>query len=215
VDLLLEEANAELPNEGAVARVLEKATGERLKAVLPEDRSPTARFLLRARWLRQVLPELNLPAWLRELLPELCLGRRSFAELRSAPWLDAIHGRLTYPQVQAIEREAPERLEAPSGSRIQLQYEEGKPPVLAARIQELFGLTATPRLAAGRVPVVLHLLAPNGRAEQITDDVASFWAKIYPQIRKGLRARYPKHAWPEDPLTAKPERGPRRRAARS
>ena len=83
--------------------------------------------------------------------------------------------------------------------------------MLAARIQELFGLQDTPRVAAGRVPVLIHLLAPNGRPQQVTDDLRSFWQHTYPQVRKELRARYPRHAWPEDPLTTPPERRPRRR----
>jgi ATP-dependent helicase HrpB len=111
-----------------------------------------------------------------------------------------------------VEREAPERLEVPSGSHITLKYEVGRPPVLAVRIQELFGLAETPRVAGGRVRVLLHLLAPNYRPQQVTDDLASFWANTYPQVRKELRGRYPKHAWPEDPWTAQAERRPRRRS---
>ena len=72
--------------------------------------------------------------------------------------------------------------------------------MLATRIQDLFGVRETPRVAAGRVPVLLHLLAPNQRPQQVTDDLASFWQRTYPQVRKELRRRYPKHAWPEDPL---------------
>ena len=98
----------------------------------------------------------------------------------------------------------------PSGSRIQLRYRVGEPPVLAVRIQEMFGLEQTPAVAAGRVPVLLHLLAPNHRPQQVTRDLVSFWRTTYPQVRKELRARYPKHAWPEDPLTARPERRPQR-----
>ena len=98
----------------------------------------------------------------------------------------------------------------PSGSRIQLVYEPGRPPVLAARIQELFGLAETPRVAAGRVPVLLHLLAPNHRPQQVTHDLRSFWENTYPQVRKELQGRYPKHAWPEDPWNATPQRRPGR-----
>jgi ATP-dependent helicase HrpB len=79
-----------------------------------------------------------------------------------------------------------------------------RPPVLAARVQELFGWTETPRLARGRVPVLLHLLGPNYRPVQITDDLQNFWATTYHQVRKDLRGRYPKHAWPEDPLQYPP-----------
>jgi ATP-dependent helicase HrpB len=120
-------------------------------------------------------------------------------------------GRLTHQQVQAVDREVPERLEVPSGSRIALKYEPTRPPVLAVRIQEVFGLRETPRVAGGRVRVLLHLLAPNFRPQQVTDDLASFWVNTYPVVRKELRARYPKHAWPDDPLAAPAQRGPKRR----
>ena len=103
----------------------------------------------------------------------------------------------------------------PSGSHIALEYEEGRPPVLAARIQEMFGLTETPRVARGRVKVLLHLLAPNYRPQQVTDDLASFWKNGYPLVRKELRGRYPKHSWPEDPLTAEAVRGVERRVTGS
>jgi ATP-dependent helicase HrpB len=194
---------------------LATAAVERLDRVLPPADSSAGIYLTRLRCLRDWMPELKLPAMgpaeLREVLTWLCSGRRSFAELRSADWLCAIESRLTFAQRQAVDREAPERLTVPSGSRITLQYEVGRPPMLAVRIQELFGLAETPRIAGGRVPVLLHLLAPNFRPQQVTDDLASFWRNIYPQIRKELRARYPKHSWPEDPLTAHAERGPRRR----
>ena len=83
--------------------------------------------------------------------------------------------------------------------------------MVAARIQELFGLTATPRLAAGRVALVFELLAPNQRPVQITDDLESFWKRTYPEVRKVLRGRYPKHPWPDDPLTATPTSRAKRR----
>ena len=87
----------------------------------------------------------------------------------------------------------------------------GDGPALAVRLQELFGCVDTPRVGGGRVPVTLHLLTPAQRPLQITRDLASFWATVYPQERRQLRARYPKHDWPEDPLQAAPSRGPRRR----
>jgi len=214
-DLLLEEMPAAAPDGDEVARVLAAAASERLERVLPPDDSAAGLFRVRVRCLRAWLPELGLPAFddaeLRELLSWLCPGKRSFEELRRGDWLGVFQGRLTHPQLQAVEREAPERLEVPSGSRIALKYEPSRPPVLAVRIQEVFGLVDTPRIAAGRVRVLLHLLAPNFRPQQVTDDLASFWANTYPQVRKELRARYPKHAWPEDPLSAPPQRGPKRR----
>ena len=214
-DLVLEQSQAALPDGGEVAQALAAAAAERLERVLPPEGSAAALYLTRLRCLREWLPELGLPpcdeADLRDLLPWLCHGRRSFAELREGPWLEALQGRLTHAQRQAVEREAPERLTVPSGSRLALRYEVGRPPVLAVRIQEVFGLADTPRVAAGRVRVLLHLLAPNYRPQQVTDDLVSFWANTYPLVRKELRARYPKHAWPEDPRNAAAESRPRPR----
>ncbi|OAI47233.1 ATP-dependent helicase HrpB [Planctomycetaceae bacterium SCGC AG-212-F19] len=214
-DLVIEETHAALPNDDTVGKVLATAAAERLDRVLPPPDSPAGEYFTRIRCLREWMPELQLPAFdeaeQRELLSWLTPRCRSFADLRRADWLAALHGKLTHPQRQAVEREAPERIEVPSGSRIALRYELGRPPVLAVRIQELFGLADTPRVAAGRVPVLLHLLAPNYRPQQVTDDLASFWHNTYQQVRKELRARYPKHAWPEDPWTATPQRRPARR----
>ncbi len=101
----------------------------------------------------------------------------------------------------------------PSGSKIRLRYDPqgAEPPVLAARIQQLFGMNATPRIARGRLGVLVHLLAPNNRPAQVTSDLASFWTNTYPAVRKDLRGRYPKHSWPEDPTSATAEDRPRRR----
>jgi ATP-dependent helicase HrpB len=214
-DLILEDVQVGLPDSTETARVLAAAAAQHLDRVLPLADAPAGLYRTRVRWLREWMPELELPSFdesdLRDLLSWLCSGRRSFAELRAADWLSALQGRLTHIQRQAVEREAPERLSVPSGSRIALRYEPGKPPVLAARIQEMFGLRETPRIAGGRVGIVLHLLAPNYRPQQVTDDLASFWTNTYPLIRKELRGRYPKHAWPEDPWTAPAERRPRRK----
>ena len=214
-DLLLEETPAHLPADGRVAQVLIEAALTQLDNVLPAPDTAAGQYLLRLRCLSSWQPQLGLPALgqeeTHELLTWLAPGCRSFTDLRNARWLEAIQGRLSHAQRQLVEREAPERLEMPSGSLITLHYELGRPPVLAVRIQELFGLHETPRIAGGKVPVLLHLLGPNYRPQQVTDDLASFWANTYPQVRKDLRARYPRHAWPEDPWNATAERRPRRR----
>lgn len=214
LDLVLDEREVP-PEAGEAARVLGEAAALAPERALPLDREDFATFLARARWLAETMPELGLPhfdaaSW-RELLPALCEGKRSFAELRQLPWIELLAGTLSHAQRDALRREAPERLAVPSGRSISIAYELGKPPVLAARIQELFGLRQTPKLAGGRVPVLLHLLAPNGRPQQVTSDLASFWATTYHQIRKELAGRYPKHAWPLDPTTALAEARPRRR----
>lgn len=215
-DLVLDDTPAHVADEGDAARVLAAAAVERLDKVLPPADSDAGRFRTRVRCLRAWLPDGGLPAFddsdLAGLLESMCRGLRSLAQVRAGPWLDVLRGSLTYQQLQLVEREAPDRIEVPSGSRIQVQYEEGRPPVLAARVQELFGLAETPRVAGGRVKVLLHLLAPNYRPQQVTDDLASFWATGYPVVRKELRARYPKHAWPENPTAADAVRGPKRRA---
>ena len=214
--LVLDEGNAALPSGEEVSAVLAAAAAERFEKVYPADEPEIAGFVERVRCLQAWMPDLQLPRIdehnLRELLGDLCAGCRSLSDVRRAPWLHAIKSRFSYQQLQTIEREAPERIEVPSGSRITVQYEVGRPPILAVRIQEVFGMNETPRIAGGRVPVLLHLLAPNMRVAQVTDDLRSFWATGYALVRKDLRARYPKHAWPEDPTTATAQRRPGRKS---
>lgn len=213
-DLLLDEREVPVRDAEAAAELLARAaTADPRRALAVTD--STADLLVRVACLREWRGELALPAFddaaLATLLPALCTGRRSFAELRALPLADILLGTLTHAQREALTREAPERIVVPSGSAIRLRYEVGRPPVLAARIQELFGLAETPRVAGGRVPVLLHLLAPNFRPQQVTDDLASFWRTTYREVRRELAGRYPKHAWPDDPLAAEPVRGARRR----
>jgi ATP-dependent helicase HrpB len=202
-DLVLEESPTSMPAGYDSALVLAEAAAERLERSLRLD-DVGAAFLARVAFLRRAMPELELPDFgpepLRELLPWLCMGRQSFDELRRAPIAPALRARLSPVQLQAVDREAPERIRVACGRSLALRYEPGQPPILAARIQELFGQGETPRVAAGRVPVLLHLLAPNMRPRQITSDLASFWKNVYPQARQELRRRYPKHAWPEQPV---------------
>jgi ATP-dependent helicase HrpB len=212
--LLLEESQAALPGGEEVASVLAEAACTRLERVFPNDDLDVVGFRTRVQCLAAWMPDLRLPPLDKEqlqgLLPQLAFGRRSLAELRQAPWLHALKSLFDWQQLQTIDREAPERIEVPSGNRITLTYEVGRPPVLAVRIQEVFGLRETPRVAGGRVSVLVHLLAPNMRVAQVTDDLKSFWANTYALVRKDLRARYPKHAWPEDPHTALAQRRPKK-----
>jgi ATP-dependent helicase HrpB len=214
-DLVLEESPAQLPAGEETTAALAAAAAERLDRAFPADDPQVGGFRTRVQCLVSWLTDLGLPRLeddqLRSLLPQLAAGRRSLDELRNAPWLEAMQGLFTWQQLQLIDREAPARMEVPSGSRIAVQYEVGRPPILAVRIQEVFGLLETPRIARGRVRVLMHLLAPNMRVAQVTDDLASFWANTYAMVRKDLRARYPKHSWPEDPYTAQPRRRPGRK----
>ncbi|TCC32656.1 ATP-dependent helicase HrpB [Kribbella capetownensis] len=135
-------------------------------------------------------------------------GARDLARIDVA---SALRRLLPWPAATRFGELAPERLEVPSGSQVRLTYDGVEPPVLAVKLQEVFGWTVTPAVADGRVPVVLHLLSPARRPVAITSDLASFWKQGYPQVRADLRARYPRHPWPEDPLTAAPTKRPKPR----
>lgn len=207
--LVLRERPGDDP-EAAEACLAEAAARDPARAF---DFDPkTEAFLARLRWLADQAPALGLPTF-PELLPDtppgpiiatLCAGRRSFAELRAAPLLATIKALIPHADRQRLDALAPERLTLPDGTERTLDYVIGEPPVLAGRIQQFFGLADTPRILGGALPVKLHLLAPNQRPQQVTQDLASFWKNGYPAVRKDLRGRYPKHPWPEDPLTAPP-----------
>lgn len=203
LDLVLEETPAAITDESAAAAMLAREAAAELPQILPAPDAAAGSFLARARWLAQALPDLGIEpltdAAVAALLPGLCRGQRSLADLAAADWLSALHGAVGHDRVAEVERLAPTHIEI-RGKRQRLTYEPGKPPILAVRIQELFGVRETPRLAGGRVSVLLHLLGPNHRPQQVTDDLGGFWQRTYPQVRKELRRRYPKHAWPEDPL---------------
>ena len=132
------------------------------------------------------------------------------ADLARVDAAAVLRATLDWKQAANLDELAPERITVPTGSRIALDYSADQ-PVLAVRVQEVFGWTATPTVAGGRLPVVLHLLSPAGRPAAVTADLASFWTGGYPQVRGELRGRYPKHEWPEDPMAATPTRRPRRR----
>ena len=207
-DLLLrEDQDAPVEMERA-GEVLAEALHPRAAEIFEADES-AADWLARLRFVRTHLPEHPWPPMdarqLGELLSIACRGKRSVEELYRCSLVSVLAGSLPYPLDRLFLEQAPAELSPPSGSRIRLDYRSGARPILAVRLQEVFGWVDTPRVALGRVSVLLHLLGPNFRPVQITDDLRSFWATTYFQVRKDLRTRYPKHAWPEDPLTAKPE----------
>ncbi|MET7280240.1 ATP-dependent helicase HrpB [Kribbella sp. NPDC005582] len=142
----------------------------------------------------------DLDGWLGTELASV----RAARDLARIDVTSALKRLLPWPAATRFAELAPERLQVPSGSEVRLAYDGVEPPVLAVKLQEVFGWTATPAVADGRVPVVLHLLSPARRPVAITSDLASFWKQGYPQVRADLRARYPRHPWPEDPLTAVP-----------
>lgn len=138
------------------------------------------------------------------VLGELCEGRRSFAELRRADLLATLQAEPTPEELAALHRLAPEHVTLPGGRRLAVRYELDRAPWVESRLQDFFGAAAGPTVAQGKVPLVLHLLAPNHRAVQVTTDLAGFWARHYPELRNALMRRYPRHAWPEDPRHAAP-----------
>ncbi len=141
--------------------------------------------------------------------PELTRARRR-ADLARVDVASALRRLLPWTVAGRLDEVAPERLPVPSGSRVRVSYGDPAAPVLAVKVQEAFGWRDAPRLADGRVPVLLHLLSPAGRPVAVTRDLASFWATGYPQVRAELRGRYPRHPWPEDPTTAEPTRRTKR-----
>jgi len=166
------------------------------------------------------IPELDWPemapeqlmASLEDWLAPWLEGVKNRQDLARLPLLQALKARLSYEQQRCLEQEVPERMRVPSGSSIRIDYDCTGPPVLAVKLQELFGLAETPRIARGRVPLLLHLLSPARRPLQVTADLRNFWDSVYPQVKKELKGRYPRHPWPEDPWSAQATRHTKKRA---
>jgi ATP-dependent helicase HrpB len=144
------------------------------------------------------------------LLPWL-QGRPKPGDLGDRGLHDALLARLTHAQRRRLDEWAPLQLTVPTGTHVDVDYLDDNAPCIEVRLQEVFGLVDTPRLAGGRVPVTLKLLSPARRPVQITRDLAGFWRGSYADVRKDLRGRYPKHYWPDNPLEAEPTRGARPR----
>ncbi|KAF1694172.1 ATP-dependent helicase HrpB [Pseudoxanthomonas koreensis] len=165
--------------------------------------------------LRAWMPELALPdvsdmallATLDDWLKPAFAGKTRLDALSEDQLGEALKSPLEWSLRQQVERHAPSRIGVPSGMERRIEYaldHEGvpQPPVLAVKLQELFGLADTPRIADGRVPLTLHLLSPGGKPLQVTGDLRSFWDRTYPEVRKEMKGRYPRHPWPEDPWSA-------------
>jgi ATP-dependent helicase HrpB len=197
------------------------AAGPLLQPLLQRDpwrwlgEQPDLRRLVdRATWLRARQADADLPpvddAAIAAAAVSLLAGSSDLRKLRDADVASALLGGWTHAQRQVLERHAPDRLRLPSGRSAPIDYGAEAGPTVRARLQEFFGLRSVQALAGGRVPVVLELLAPNHRPVQVTTDLPSFWSRVYPQVRRELERRYPRHSWPEDPLAAAPEARPGR-----
>jgi ATP-dependent helicase HrpB len=181
--LVIEETRAPAaPNEEASALLAQKA----LEAGVGRFADPDAVEQLRSRAAFGGI-KIDLEA----ALAALCDGRTSFTQLQAADLLSTI-------RPSRIHQAAPERIRLPGGREVKVHYEPGKPPWIESRLQDFFGMRDTPQI--GGAPVVVHLLAPNHRPVQVTSDLAGFWERLYPQVRKELSRRYPKHKWPEKPV---------------
>ena len=152
-----------------------------------------------------------LDASLDDWLTPALAGARRWSDVERVDLSAALTAMLDWKQRKALDELAPTHLEVPTGSRIPVDYSDPASPVLAVRLQEVFGVTESPRVAGGRVPVTMHLLSPAHRPVQVTRDLAGFWRTSYFDVRKDMRGRYPKHEWPEDPLTATPTKRAKRR----
>jgi ATP-dependent helicase HrpB len=194
IDALRARGVAALPWSDAARRLR-----ERMAFVAQHDR----------RWpdVSDAALETRLEEWLGPSLD----GIRRLSEFDRIDLATALARLLDWRQRRSLDELAPTHIEVPSGSRIAVDYSDPRAPVLAVRIQEVFGLVESPRIAQGRVPVTMHLLSPAGRPMQVTQDLAGFWRTSYFDVRKDLRGRYPKHDWPEDPLTAIPTRRAKKR----
>ncbi len=190
-ELVLEESRGALPDANAAAALLaEKALESGIDRFV--DAAALDELASRITFAGLQAPDAA------TALRELCAGLRSFAELRKAaghllPLLEQKAG------ARRLEELAPAHIRLHGGRQTRVHYEHGKPPWIASRLQDFFGMRETPRIGPGRTPVVVHLLAPNQRAVQTTTDLAGFWERLYPQVRRELMRRYPRHSWPERP----------------
>ncbi|MDP9347915.1 MAG: ATP-dependent helicase HrpB, partial [Gemmatimonadota bacterium] len=197
------------PDPEAVRDALLEGIAREGVGALPWDRE-TRQLQERLVFLHRLDPawpdvsDAALAAALPEWLGPHVHGLRRVSDLRPTDVRAALLALLPWDRRQALDELAPTHLAVPSGSRITIDYSDPEAPVLAVRLQEVFGLTRTPRLARGRVPLTLHLLSPAGRPVQVTRDLESFWRSTYFEVKKDLKGRYPKHYWPDDPLTATP-----------
>jgi ATP-dependent helicase HrpB len=205
--LILDESRASRAAGPEVSRVLEEAVMEKgWRAFVAND--AIDRFVARVNFVARTFPEEEIEALeeadVRASLCRLCEGRRSFAEVQEAVreghLLGLLRARLSAEHLRLLEKMAPQHVMLAGGRRLPVNYESEQPPWVASRLQDFFGMRDGPTVAHGRVRLVLHLLAPSQRPVQVTTDLSGFWERHYAQVRRELSRRYPRHAWPEDPL---------------
>jgi ATP-dependent helicase HrpB len=190
-ELVIQESRGALPDAEAAAELLARKA---LEAGIDRfvDKAALEEFLARAEFAGLATPDVQ------AVLQEMCLGLRSFGELKNAAahFMPLLEQRVGARQLSEL---APARIRLAKGRETRVHYDPGKPPWIASRLQDFFGMRETPRIGREKTPVVVHLLAPNQRAVQTTTDLAGFWERLYPQVRRELMRRYPRHQWPEHP----------------
>ena len=190
-ELVIQESRGATPDPEAAAELLaQKALEAGIDRFV--DRDAVDEFLARVAFAGFEAPDLT------QALRDLCVGLRSFSELKSAA-TDLVPMMERKVAARRLDEIAPARIRLANGRQTKVHYEPGKPPWIASRLQDFFGMRETPRIGPERTPVVVHLLAPNQRAVQTTADLAGFWERLYPQVRRELMRRYPRHSWPERP----------------
>jgi ATP-dependent helicase HrpB len=166
---------------------------------LPKWDHSVEQWILRLNRLAAWCPDFGLPPIgpeeRRHIIEQLCHGAVSYKDLKDREVKPVVKSWLSPAQHDVLEKHAPERVSLSNGRTPKVTYEADGPPFIALRIQELFGVTQTPRIAAGRVPLSVHILAPSMRPVQVTQDLASFWREHYPRIKSELQRKYPKHEW--------------------
>jgi ATP-dependent helicase HrpB len=192
-DLIIQESRGGVPDPEAAAQMLIE-----MGAAKMIDREALDAFVARVGFASEhsaIQPTTDLDV--EAALKEVCYGARRLSEIKGVSILDPIARKVDR---RLLDETAPEKLRLPSGRQTKVHYEPGKPPWVASRLQDFFGMRESPRVAQGKVALVLHLLAPNQRPVQTTTDLAGFWVRLYPQLRRELGRRYPRHSWPEDPM---------------
>jgi ATP-dependent helicase HrpB len=197
-DLVLQSTKIETPPAEKASEILAKEVIEG-RCPLANWTHDVDQWIARANCLSVWFPELQLPAIDQEarfyLIQQICHGALSHKEIKDRPVWPVVRAWLSKAQQEQLDRFAPERFELPNGRRNKLQYAEGQPPVLAARIQDLYGVEESLSICDGRVLVIVQVLAPNHRPIQITQNLSTFWKEAYPKIKQELRRKYPKHEW--------------------
>jgi len=190
-ELVIQESRGAVPDPQAAAELLAQKV---LEAGIERfvDVDALNEFVGRVEFAGFEMPDVA------QVLRELCAGMRSFAELKkgAADLISLLEQQMGGRRLREI---APASIRLQTGRHTKVHYERGNPPWIASRLQDFFGMRDTPRIGPERTPVVVHLLAPNQRPVQTTTDLAGFWERLYPQVRRELMRRYPKHAWPERP----------------